>query len=498
MKKNPVYQYINETSRMISCAGGPYPVSAVKYNGTVRDEYLSAHKKEVLDSWNRKKDVIAAAGSGCLRAVLKSDGRVCAYSIKGESGLQNQAAGWRQVKEITAAEDVLIAVRQDGTVSAFCGSDIWMKDVAGRLKDVRTLAAGSRMLAVLCRDGSARIYSGSGMYRIKEAGGNPFRQLVCGSGHAAGRREDGSVLSWGDNTYGQCGTSSWKEISRICCGTLHTAGLCRDGSAVAAGDNRFGQCRVEGWDSLVSICCGSFHTVGLRADGTVAACGDNTWGQCDTLQWKDMIAVSAGPRHTVGIRRDGLILRTDGTGRGKLIPWKLFHSTHYSRYEMLHQRYSPVFLKLACRCSEGDSEAMLQMYHWFRSQAPAESSGNTFFWRAACTWLARACRYGNQEAEILLKMYPQWKAYSFFPEEMLAYGSRSQVRIHGRNLRDLGFLEAVGDAWVTIHGLTEEGMYYYDIYAGWEGPDEDGFGMEEEHYRHMYDEFFNYIGRRGG
>ncbi len=52
----------------------------------------------------------------------------------------------------------------------------------------------------------------------------------------------------------------------------------------------------------------------------------------------------------------------------------------------------------------------------------------------------------------------------------------------------MGFLEAVGDAWVTIHGC----------YAGWEGPDEDGFGMEEEHYRHMYDEFFNYIGRRGG
>ena len=78
---------------------------------------------------------------------------------------------------------------------------------------------------------------------------------------------------------------------------------------------------------------------------------------------------------------------------------------------------------------------------------------------------------------------------------MLAYGSRSQVRIHGRTLRDLGFLEAVGDTWVTIHGLTEEGMYYYDTYAGWEGPDEDGFGMEEEYHRHMHDEFFNYIGR---
>ena len=38
-------------------------------------------------------------------------------------------------------------------------------------------------------------------------------------------------------------------------------------------------------------------------------------------------------------------------------------------------------------------------------------------------------------------------------------------------------------------------MYYYDTYAGWEGPDEDGFGMEEEYHRHMHDEFFNYIGR---
>ena len=71
----------------------------------------------------------------------------------------------------------------------------------------------------------------------------------------------------------------------ISTGYRYTVGLKADGTVVAAGDNEYGQCDVSGWKDIIAVSAGYYHTVGLKKDGTVMATGRNTDGQCDVSIW---------------------------------------------------------------------------------------------------------------------------------------------------------------------------------------------------------------------
>ncbi|GAB3283962.1 hypothetical protein GCM10027347_60820 [Larkinella harenae] len=68
----------------------------------------------------------------------------------------------------------------------------------------------------------------------------------------------------------------------IAAGRRHSVGLKCDGTTVAVGDNNYGQCSLSGWRDMVAVAAGNVHmatntgnahTVGLQADGTVKAVG---------------------------------------------------------------------------------------------------------------------------------------------------------------------------------------------------------------------------------
>ena len=57
------------------------------------------------------------------------------------------------------------------------------------------------------------------------------------------------------------------------------------------GEDDFGQCDVSGWRDIVAVSTGDAHTVGLQADGTVVATeytGKDYFGQCDVSDWRDI------------------------------------------------------------------------------------------------------------------------------------------------------------------------------------------------------------------
>jgi alpha-tubulin suppressor-like RCC1 family protein len=72
----------------------------------------------------------------------------------------------------------------------------------------------------------------------------------------------------------------------IAAGRRHTVGLKSDGTVMAVGDNKYGQCDVSGWRDIVAVAAGCAHTLGLKSDGTVVAVGDNEYGQCDVSDWR--------------------------------------------------------------------------------------------------------------------------------------------------------------------------------------------------------------------
>lgn len=148
--------------------------------------------------------------------------------------------------------------------------------------------------------------------------------IAAGGCHMVGLKSDGTVVAAGDNEDGQCNVSEWKDIVALFAGGSNTVGLKPDGTVVAVGNNGFGQCNMENWEDIIEISGGTSHTVGLKSDGTVVAVGDNEDGQCDVSDWKDIIAISAGEYYTVGLKSDGTVVAVGSNKHGQcdVSDWK--------------------------------------------------------------------------------------------------------------------------------------------------------------------------------
>jgi alpha-tubulin suppressor-like RCC1 family protein len=157
---------------------------------------------------------------------------------------------------------------------------------------------------------------------------------------------DGTVLTWGNNKYGQLGygtdtdtSSSPKQVggltnivASVAAGDFHTVVL-QKGTVWAWGANHFGQLgystdtdtssspkQVGGLTSIVAVAAGSYHTVALKNDGTVWTWGLNGDGQLGYSTGTgtntsrntptkvsgitNVIAVAAGGYHTVALKND--------------------------------------------------------------------------------------------------------------------------------------------------------------------------------------------------
>ena len=101
--------------------------------------------------------------------------------------------------------------------------------------------------------------------------------ISAGGYHSLGLLEDGTVLAWGDNTYGQTAVPKTdKKFIAISAGYYHSLGLLEDGSVLAWGYNTYGQTTVPKTDKkFIAISAGDFHSLGLLEDGSVLAWGYN-------------------------------------------------------------------------------------------------------------------------------------------------------------------------------------------------------------------------------
>lgn len=136
------------------------------------------------------------------------------------------------------------------------------------------------------------------------------KYIAAGSIHSVALKSNGTVVATGNNEYGQCNTSTWKDIVAVYAKNNHTIGLCSNGKVIATGDNLFDTCNVSNWTDIVDVSLGDRHTVGLKADGTVVAVGDNSHGQCEVSDWTDIVEVSAGCYCTIGLKADGTVIST--------------------------------------------------------------------------------------------------------------------------------------------------------------------------------------------
>lgn len=135
--------------------------------------------------------------------------------------------------------------------------------------------------------------------------------------HSVGLKSDGTVVAFGQNFFGECDVSGWKDIAAVSAGTWHTVGLKTDGTVVAVGCDDDGRCSVSGWRDIVAVSAGKYHTAGLKSDGSVVAVGSNWWEQCNVSEWRDIVAICADEDYTIGVKSDGSVVVTGRDGYDK-------------------------------------------------------------------------------------------------------------------------------------------------------------------------------------
>ena len=195
---------------------------------------------------------------------------------------------------------------------------------------------------------------------VGERNSNIYK-ISAGVNHTIALKNDGTVWSWGDNTYGQLGdggvlTSETEnpiqvsgvngskylsDVVDIASGTYFSIALLKNGNVVAWGLNNDGQLGNIGEISrkpvfvmdyngnklsgIVGISASRNHAIAVRADGTVFTWGSNDYGQLgnntktssayaiqvldstgnDYL--KDVVQVSAGAAYVSVVKNDGTV-----------------------------------------------------------------------------------------------------------------------------------------------------------------------------------------------
>lgn len=144
----------------------------------------------------------------------------------------------------------------------------------------------------------------------------------------------------------------------------------------------------------------------------------------------------------------------------------------------------PVFASLARRCATGETEAMMEFASYY------EKLGNTEFFAAAANfWQYRAYLYGNQRAAQWRTDWLRDKPETLIPVALNPYLSGAK----GERLRALGFEFFDPEREYSIENKDENGIIEISSWCDTEGPDEDGFGMEELYDWWFLDEFLNPI-----
>lgn len=143
-------------------------------------------------------------------------------------------------------------------------------------------------------------------------------RIAAGEHHGLQVTAEKTVVATGDNTYGQCNTQSWENITAVSAGTRHSLGLTEDGRVLATGDNTYGQCNTRGWEHVVAIAAGNFDSYGLTEDGKILHCG---YGDMDRIaSWQGISGIFAGNSVLGALRQDGSFLCTTASGQHEA--WK--------------------------------------------------------------------------------------------------------------------------------------------------------------------------------
>ncbi len=200
-----------------------------------------------------------------------------------------------------------------------CGNYKHSIDNIRKIADMysRLIAAGANHSAVVSKNGTVSSFGDNSYKQCETQDWLGVAGVSASGNHTVAVTVDGTMFGTGDNDYGQCDVTGWLDIVQAATGNEHTAALKTNGRVIARGNDKYGQCDVQDWEDIVWVSASGNHTVALKNDGTVDAVGWNNYGQCDVQDWKDIALIATGEKNTVGIKYDGTVVVAGDNSRGQ-------------------------------------------------------------------------------------------------------------------------------------------------------------------------------------
>jgi alpha-tubulin suppressor-like RCC1 family protein len=295
--------------------------------------------------------VTAVSAGGFHSLGLLNSGRVMSWGYDGYGELGNGTTGSSEVPvevqdlsgvtAISAGEfHSLALVGRAGTVAA------WGANNDGQLGNGTTTSS----------DIPVQVPGLSGVRSVSAGGCGPYPE-----GHSLALLDNGTVMAWGDNEYGQLGNGTTTnsdvptevpglhEVVAISAGELFSLALLRNGRVMAWGRNNVGQLgggtinpeitvpvEVTELSAVTAIsaggCGGSSegHSLALLSNGTVMAWGANGYGELGNGTTADSdapvrvaglrnaTAIATGTSHSVALLQNGTVMGWGGNYSGQL------------------------------------------------------------------------------------------------------------------------------------------------------------------------------------
>lgn len=332
-----------------------------------------------IDDVRRKGAVVVAAvgnagavGSqqpancnGVIRvAAVDSKGGLASYSNRGESATLSAPGGdlTDPLQLYTAGDGGATTALNDGAVTggrvgtSFAAPHV--SGVAALMRAIKPEMSPPQIAAILANTtrnfptGTSfdcdNITCGTGILDAGQAVAGARAKVSAGGYHTVAAKADGTVVTWGRNSYGQLGGGESLSLTRpypgsplatlsgvrdVSAGIWHTIALKSDGTVWGWGYNGQGMVgngttstqitpvQASGLTDAIAIAAGDRHSLALKSDGTVWAWGLNASGQLgrgagnytDSLVpvqvsgLTDVIAIAAGGKRSMALKKDGTV-----------------------------------------------------------------------------------------------------------------------------------------------------------------------------------------------
>ena len=156
-------------------------------------------------------------------------------------------------------------------------------------------------------------------------------QVELGYEHVAVLRTDGTVAASGDNAYGQCNVSQWKNVVKILASENVTIGMCKDGTILSTNAD------LSSLNGCTHLVINGNAYVGIREDGTVAAEGEDYWGNKISQEngynfssWKNIKDVVFDGDYMIGLDNSGCaVLTGPGSHMRSVSHWRNIQELYY-------------------------------------------------------------------------------------------------------------------------------------------------------------------------